>query len=87
MYQLTFSSQFLKSAEKLDNKVKPKLKSNLDILAENPFDARLQNKSLAGKLSGQYSFRLGKDYRVVFKFSSDSTIFLLDVGNRKDIYR
>ena len=87
MYQLTFSSQFLKSAEKLDNKVKPKLKSNLDMLAENPFDARLQTKSLSGKLSGQYSFRLGKDCRVVFKFYSNVTIFLLNVGNRKDIYR
>ena len=87
MYQLIFSSQFLKSSEKLDNKIKPKLKLSLDVLSENPFDARLQTKSLSGKLSGQYSFRLGKDYRVVFRFYPDSTIFLLKVGNRKDIYR
>ena len=52
MQQIIFSGQFLKSAEKLDNKVKPKLKQNLDILAENPFDARLKTKSLSGKLSG-----------------------------------
>ena len=46
MYQLIFSSQFLKSSEKLDNKIKPKLKLSLDVLSENPFDARLQTKSL-----------------------------------------
>ncbi len=87
MHQVILSSQFLKSAEKLDNDVKPKLKLSLDVLSKNPFDARLQTKSLSGKLSEQYSFRLGKDYRVVFKFTSDRAIFLLKVGNRKDIYR
>ena len=87
MRQLIFSSQFLKSAEKLDNKVKPKLKFSLDVLSENPFDARLQTKSLSGKISGQYSFRLGRDYRVIFKFTSDGAISVLRVGNRKDIYR
>lgn len=87
MHQLIFSSQFLKSAERLNNSIKPKLKLSLDVLSKNPFDVRLQTKSLSGKLSGQYSFRLGKDYRVVFKFYSDSTIFLLKAGNRKDIYR
>jgi len=87
MHELIFGGQFLKSAEKLDKRIKPKLKSSLDVLAENPFHLKLQTKSLSGKLSGHYSFRLGKDYRVIFKITSDNTVFLLKVGNRKDIYR
>jgi len=87
MHQLIFGNQFLRSAEKLNGKIKSKLKLSLDILSKNPFDPKLETKSLSGKLAGYYSFRLGKDYRVIFKFTSDSTIFLLKVGNRKDIYR
>jgi len=34
---------------------------------------------------GQYRFRIG-DYRVVFDIEGD-TLFVLDVGHRKDIYR
>lgn len=87
MHKLTFGNRFFKSAENLNKKTKPKLKLSLDILAENPFHSKLQTKSLSGKLSGHYSFRLGKDYRVIFKFAYNNTIFLLKVGHRKDIYR
>lgn len=87
MYKLVFSSQFLKSASELDRKLKPKLKSGLDILSQNPFHPILHIKSLSGKLAGYHSFRLGRDYRVIFEFLSSNTIYLLRVGNRKDIYR
>lgn len=86
MHKLTFGNRFFKSAKNLDKNTKSKLKLSLDILVENPFDLRLQTKPLSGNLSGYCSYRLGKDYRVIFKFTSDNTIFLLNVGNRKDIY-
>ncbi len=87
MYKLVFGSQFLKFAEKLNKQLKPKLKSSLDILAESPFHPTLHTKSLSGKLSGHHSFRLGRDCRVIFELVSDDTIYLLRVGDRKDIYR
>jgi len=87
MYKLVFGGHFLRSAEKLGGKLKPKLKSSLDTLSENPFHPALHTKSLSGKLSGYHSFRLSRNYRVIFKFISDHTIYLLRVGDRKDIYR
>lgn len=87
MRQLVFGRKFLGSAEKLENKLKPKLKTSLDILLKNPFNPRLRIKSLSGKLSDLYSFRLSKDYRVIFKILSDEEIILINVGHRKDIYR
>ena len=87
MHTLIFGDKFLKAAEKLERKLKPKLKTSLDILSQNPFHPALRTKSLSGKLAGYHSFRLDKDYRVVFVFSSNNTIHLLRVGNRKDIYR
>ncbi len=87
MYQIVFGNKFLKSAEKLDKQLKSKLKASLDILSENPFNPTLHTKSLSGKLSGYHSFRLGRDYRVIFEFVSSDEIYLLKVGCRKDIYR
>ncbi|OHA71285.1 MAG: hypothetical protein A3F15_01540 [Candidatus Wildermuthbacteria bacterium RIFCSPHIGHO2_12_FULL_40_12] len=87
MYQLVFGKSFLRTAERLDNKLKPKLKSSLDILLKNPFYPTLHTKHLTGKFSGYHSFRLGRDYRVIFKFVANEEIRLLDVGHRKDIYK
>jgi len=87
MYQLVFDSRFLGYASKLDKKVRVKLKDNLDILQKDPFYPGLHTKPLTGKLSNHYSFRIGRDYRVIFRFISSDTIRLIDVGHRKDIYR
>jgi toxin YoeB len=87
MRQLVFGNQFLKSAEKLDKKLKSKLKLSLDVLLRNPFHPTLQTKPLTGKLSGYYSFRIGRDHRVIFQFVSEDKIYLLKIGNRRDIYR
>ncbi len=87
MYRLVFGKHFLKSAEKLDQRMKPKLKESLDFLAKDPFHPALKAKPLTGNLSGYYAFRLGKDYRVVFVFLHNRKIYLLFVGHRKDVYR
>lgn len=87
MYQLVFGRQFLKTAEKLDEKLKSKLKSSLDVFLENPFNPILHSKPLTGSLSGYYSFRLGKNYRVIFRFISKDKVYLINIGNRKDIYQ
>ena len=86
MYQLVFGSQFLKAVGKLDKNIQSKLKASLDIFMENPFSPSLRTKPPTGKLSSHYSFRLGKDYRIIFKFISKDKIHLLNIGNRKDIY-
>ncbi|MBI2635515.1 MAG: type II toxin-antitoxin system mRNA interferase toxin, RelE/StbE family [Parcubacteria group bacterium] len=56
-------------------------------LSLNPFHSSLHTKPLTGKLSGFYSFRLSRDYRVIFKIISSEEIYLIRVGHRRDIYR
>jgi len=87
MYQLVFGRKFLRLAEKLDKKLKLKLKASLDVLSVNPFSPILHTKPLTGKLSGCYSFRLGGNHRTIFKFVPENVILLIDVDDRKDIYR
>ncbi len=87
MYQLVFGSAFLRSSKRIDRQLKPKLKRSLDLLSENPFHPLLRSKPLTGAFSDYYSFRFGKDYRVIFKFTSQREIYLFDVGHRREIYR
>lgn len=86
MRELTFGNSFLKSAKHLDAILKTKLKIYLDILQKEPFNKKLHTKLLKGDLSGFYSFRLSRDYRIIFKIRSEE-IFLVNIGHRKDIYQ
>lgn len=86
MRKLVFGRSFLKSANNLDNQLKLKLKFCLDIIQANPFDRGLRSKTLKGELSGFYSCRLSREYRIIFKIKSDD-ILLIDIGHRKDIYQ
>jgi len=87
MFQIVFGRKFLRAAKKLDSETKSKLKNCLDILLKDPFHPLLHTKPLTGELSGKYSFRIGREYRVIFNFLSEKTIQLIDVGNRRDIYK
>ena len=87
MIILVYSSHFLKSARKLPKAQQNKLAKLLEIFQKNPFQSQLHSKSLSGQLSGLYSFRITRDWRVIFKFISPDEIQLVDVAHRKDIYK
>ena len=59
----------------------------LELLREQPFHPSLHSKRLSGPLLGLFSFRITRDWRVMFQFTSAMTIQLLRVAHRSDIYR
>ena len=87
MLELVFTDSFRKEAKKLPSGFQNKLAQNLELLRENPFHPLLHVKRLAGALAGFYSFRITRDWRVIFSFSDEETIKLIDIGHRRDIYR
>lgn len=87
MIQITYHRNFLKSAQKLPRAQQKKLACNISILQENPFYSSLHTKRLSGELVGLLSFRITRDWRVIFKFCDLKNIQLLRVKHRKDIYR
>lgn len=85
--KIVFSKDFVKSAKILPASIKKKLSVLLDALKKNPFDEKLHTKPLMGSLKGNYSFRITRDWRVIFVFLDNQTISLVDAAHRKDIYR
>ena len=87
MIRIVHSDEFLRSAKRLPKAAREKLTRLLNSLRNNPFHPLLHTKKLGGEFAGLYSFRITRDWRVVFQFMDPDTIRLLRVGNRKDIYR
>lgn len=86
MIQIAYHRNFLKSAKKLPKTQQQKLAQLLAVLATNPFHNSLHTKRLTGDLAGLLSFRITRDWRVIFQFSDPQTIQLLRVKHRKDVY-
>ncbi len=85
--KIVFSNQFLKSVARLPLKIQLKLDRLLEILQLNPYNSLLHTKKLSGELSDYYSFRITRDWRVIFCLLNSLTIQLLRAAHRKEIYR
>ncbi|MBI2676765.1 MAG: type II toxin-antitoxin system mRNA interferase toxin, RelE/StbE family [Candidatus Yanofskybacteria bacterium] len=85
--RVVFTRVFLKSAKDLPDKIQNKLDTQTALLEQNIFHPLLHTKQLSADLSGFYSFRITRDYRVIFQLLSPDTVQLIRVANRKDIYR
>jgi len=87
MIRIVYGSRFLKSARLLPKAQQHKLAFLLTILKGDPFDKRLHVKRLAGELAGLHSFRITRDWRVMYQFLDAETVQLLYAVHRKDVYR
>jgi addiction module RelE/StbE family toxin len=87
MVAIVYSDGFFKSAKKLPVNIKKKLAKLLSFLEQYPYHPLLHSKHLTGELAGFLSFRITRDYRVIFRFLDSNTVQLIRAANRKDIYR
>lgn len=84
---ISYEKSFLKTAKSLPKKIQIKLAIQIDLLQQNPFHPLLHSKQLSGDLTGLLSFRITREWRVIFYFMDPENIRLVKVAHRKDIYR
>lgn len=87
MVQVQLTRPFLKSVKKLPRGQQQKLSLLLKDLGNNPFSPSLHKKLMSGPLAGHYSFRITREWRVIFRFIDLEIVTLVRVAHRKDIYR
>ena len=80
-----YTEDFFKDFEKLPKEIRGIFKKQEKIFAENWLDPRLHTKRVK-ELSGCFSFRITRRYRVFFYFREGETIFF-KIGHRKDVYK
>lgn len=87
MYQVRFTDSAVKQLKKLDKQTARVIKNwiikNL-IDCEDPF---AHGKALKGNLKGVWRYRVG-DYRLFARIEDDIlTIFIFEVGHRREVYK
>lgn len=87
MIEIEYGRDFLHSVKKIPREAQEKLDDLLGILCVNPYDPRLHAKQLAEDMDGYFSFRIMRDWRVLYDFRTHVVIRLLRVKHRKDAYR
>ncbi|MBI2048845.1 MAG: type II toxin-antitoxin system mRNA interferase toxin, RelE/StbE family [Candidatus Liptonbacteria bacterium] len=87
MVRVYYADNFFKRVKILTEKQQTKLARLIVLLKENPYHPQLHTKSLSGEFAGIYAFRITRDFRALFRFLSPDEIILVDVGDRKDVYR
>jgi mRNA interferase RelE/StbE len=71
-----------KDLSKIDREIRRRIKKKAEKeLVVNPTKGKL----LKGRYNGLYSYRMG-NYRIIYTIIPEG-IFILKVGNRKDVYR
>lgn len=86
MFLVTYTKTFAKHFKTLPRSTKVKTDELTALLVIDFRDSRLHTKKLALE-DDIYSFRVGRDYRVLFVFDSGKEIKLIDIQHRKDIYK
>ncbi|MBI4159770.1 plasmid stabilization protein [Candidatus Wolfebacteria bacterium] len=80
MVAISYGKRFFRCARRLPKKQQKKLAELLEVVSQNPFHPLLHTKALSGEVTGLFSFRMTRDWRVTFPFLSPEMIQLIDVA-------
>lgn len=85
MIELQFSVTAQKDLSRLPKKHQRQIINKLEYYLSSPNPLRFASPLINYRL-GQYRFRIG-DYRLIFDLKDFSTIIILRIGHRREIYR
>lgn len=86
--KIKYSKKFNKHFSKLPQKIKDKARRATDVFIENPFDPRLKNHPLHGRMNDWRSFSVTGDMRIIFKEYNNYILALfLDIGPHSKVYK
>lgn len=87
MIKINYRENFIKQFKNLPREIKEKLAFLEDVFVCDNFNPVLHTKKLKGSLKNFFSFRITRDYRVLYRFVSHEEVDFLSVKHRKDIYK
>lgn len=85
--QIQYHKQFEKRFAKLQPQIKKKVTAIIQQFAKNPFDPKLRNHALSGRLVGQRAISVMGDMRIIFEEHNNYIlVVMLDVGTHNQVY-
>jgi len=81
--KILYLPKFTKQYKKLPNKIKKLSEIKEIIFRNNPFDPKLKNHKLQGRLNGFCAFSINYQYRIIFDFADDGIVRFYSIGSHK----
>ncbi|HEY4504554.1 MAG TPA: type II toxin-antitoxin system YafQ family toxin [Candidatus Paceibacterota bacterium] len=78
----TFGKQFAK----VDAKIRRHFQARRDLFLDSPYHPLLYTHPLTGDRTGQWSFNVTGDWRVVFEFNDQSIVTFLEIGTHDSLF-
>ena len=86
--RVVYHKEFEKTLKKLPSTLQRKAQEATDIFKDNPFDPRIGNHALAGKILGKRAFSVTGSVRIIFKeYDNYVLVLFLDIGSHPQVYR
>lgn len=86
MNQIAYTPEFERRYHELPLAVQKKAERREKLFHQNPFHPTLQTEKLKPKEKEYWSFRIDKEYRIVFRFGEGKHIIFLTCGHHSWIY-
>jgi len=84
--QIYYSSKFAKEYRQLPKNIKLQAEKQEQYFRLTPFNPRLKTHKLTGKLKDFWSFSINYQYRIIFEFADENTVWFHSVGTHS-IYK
>lgn len=87
MVEIFVTAEFENHYQNLSSVLKRKAEKQERIFCENPFHPSLHTEKLEPKEREVWSFRIDRNYRVIFRFLDGGKVLFLTVGPHDWVYR
>ncbi len=87
MHEFLITEEFIKQYQKLPKAIQKKAERQQKLFLKNPLYPSLHTEKLQPKDKEIWSFRIDREYRIIFRFLSSDEVILLTCGHHSWIYR
>jgi len=85
--KILLSDGFRENFSCLEKQIQKRADKQIMIFRNNPFHPSLHTEKLIPKSKEVWSFRIDKQYRIIFRFLDKGNVLFLNVGSHDWIYR
>jgi len=87
MIEVFYTSEFKRRYQELPLYIQRKAEKRELFFRRNPFDPLLKTEKLQPKEKEYWSFRIDREYRIIFCFKNSNKVIFLTCGHHNWIYR
>ena len=87
MFRILYTKEFGRAYAKVPSSIQRKIEKQEALFRQNPFHPSLHTEKLKPRQHELWSMRVDLNYRIVFRFTAEQSVTLINVGTHDRMYR